>query len=77
MFLELGGKGLSDNVLDRANQLRNSKMKLLLGLVSVLIILVSVDLSSNVCYVTLTDKNGQQTILTGKDDYYVNLEVFD
>jgi hypothetical protein len=52
-------------------------MKLLLGLVSVLIILVSVDLSSNVCYVTLTDRNGQQTILTGKDDYYVNLEVFD
>jgi hypothetical protein len=77
MFLELGGKGLSDNVLDRANQLRNSKMKLLLGLVSVLIILVSVDLSSNVCYVVLTDRNGQQTILTGKDDYYVNLEVFD
>jgi hypothetical protein len=64
-------------VLDRANQLRNSKMKLLLGLVSVLIILVSVDLSSNVCYVVLTDRNGQQTILTGKDDYYVNLEVFD
>ena len=40
-------------------------MKLLLGLVSVLIILVSVDLSSKVCYVTLTDRNGQKTILTG------------
>jgi hypothetical protein len=52
-------------------------MKLLLGLVSLLIILVSVDLSSNVCYVVLTDRNGQETILTGKDDYYVNLEVFD
>ena len=52
-------------------------MKLLLGLVSVLIILVSIDLSSNVCYVVLTDRNGQHSILTGSRDYYVNLEVFD
>jgi hypothetical protein len=52
-------------------------MKLLLGLVSVLIILVSVDLSSNVCYVVLTDRNGQHSILTGTRDYYDNLEVFD
>jgi hypothetical protein len=34
-------------------------------LLSILIILISVDLSSNVCYVTLTDRNGQQTIITG------------
>ena len=52
-------------------------MKLLLALVSVLIILVTVDISSNVCYVTLTDRNGQHSILTGSRDYYVNLEVFD
>ena len=69
--------GRSEYVLNRAKHKRNCKMKLLLGLISILIILVSVDLSSNVCYVTLTDRNGQQTILTGKDDYYVNLEVFD
>ena len=34
-------------------------------LLSILIILISIDLSSNVCYVVLTDRNGQQTILTG------------
>ena len=60
-------------MLDRANHLRNSKMKLLLGLVSVLIILVTIDLSSNVCYVTLTDRNGEHSILTGERDYYESL----
>ena len=48
-------------------------MKLLLGLVSVLIILVSVDMTSNVCYVTLTDRNGEHSILTGERDYYESL----
>ena len=48
-------------------------MKLLLGLISILIILISIDLSSNVCYVVLTDSNGQHSILTGTRDYYDNL----
>jgi hypothetical protein len=48
-------------------------MKLLLFLVSVLIILVSIDMSSNICYVTLTDRNGEHSILTGERDYYESL----
>ena len=45
---------------------KGSYMKSVIALLlSILIILVSVDLSSKVCYVTLTDRNGQQTILTG------------
>ena len=40
-------------------------MKIVLALVCVLIVLVSIDIASNMCYITITDANGNQHILSG------------
>lgn len=48
-------------------------MKVIIYLLSLLLVLVAIDLSSNVCYVTLTDRNGEHSILTGERDYYESL----